>query len=463
MTYPRLPLTICFSCFLCVVPTTLMAGKVHDFTLDNGLNLIVKEDHRAPVVTSQVWYKVGGSYEQEGRTGLAHMLEHMMFKGTKKYGPGEFSRIMAANGASDNAFTTMDYTAYFQTLEKSRLPLSFEMEADRMRNLVLTDVEFAKEKQVVLEERRTRTEDQPNSLTYEHFMATAYQNSPYKNPTIGWMNDIQNHTLADLQQWYQRWYAPNNAVVVVVGDVNPEEVLELAKKHFGPLPRSEIVPPLARPEGEQYGMKRITVKRPAKLPYLVMGYKAPVLTLTAKEDLWEMYALAVLSYVLDGGDSARLSKHLVRGKEIATSVWAGYDMFSRLTDLFTFGGIPTEKHTVAELEAAIRDQIQQLQTTLIDKNELEKIKTQLRAAKVYELDSIFYQGMQIGALETIGLDWQLLDDYLDNIARVTPEQVQKVAQKYLIDDHLTIAVLEPQPLDKNQAVTTTQPATGALH
>jgi zinc protease len=421
----------------------LMAGEVHEFMLDNGLQLIVKEDHRAPVVVSQVWYKVGASYEQAGKTGLSHMLEHMMFKGTEKYPPGEFSRIMAANGARENAFTGPDYTAYFQTLEKSRLHLSFEMEADRMRHLVLTEEEFAKERQVVAEERRRRTDDKPTSKTYEHFMATAYQTSPYHNPVIGWMSDIQNYTLADLKAWYQRWYAPNNATVVVVGDVEPDAVLALAKQYFEPLKPSQITPPFPRPEVEQFGIKRISVKLPAKLPYLVMGYKVPVLKTIAEENQWEVYALEVLSHILDGGDSARLSKNLVRGQEVASSAGAGYDPFSRLTDLFTFRAIPTNAHTVADLEKALREQIEELQSTLVDKAELERVKTQLRASKVYELDSLFYQGMKIGLLETVGLDWQLFDAYLDNIKAVTAEQVQAVARQYLIDKNLTVAELEP--------------------
>ena len=429
---------------------SLMAGEVHEFTLDNGLKLIVKEDHRAPVVVNQVWYKVGGSYESTGKTGLSHMLEHMMFKGTEKYSPGEFSRIMSVNGASENAFTGNDYTAYFQTLEKSRLPLSFEMEADRMRNLVLSEEEFAKERQVVTEERRIRIEDRPISQLYEHFMATAYQTNPYQNPIIGWMNDIENYTVADLQAWYQRWYAPNNAVMVVVGDVEPQSVFALAKQYFGLFKPSQIVSPLSRPEIEQLGIKRVTVKLPAKIPYFIMGYKVPVLNSLAEKNHGEIYALDVLSYILDGGDSARLSKHLVRGSQIAVSASAGYDPFSRLTDLFTFSGVPTDAHTVAELEEALLEQIKQLQMTLVEKAELERIKNQIRASQVYELDSLFYQAMKIGMLETVGLDWRLFDKYLDNIKAVTAEQVQEVARKYLIDKNLTVAVLEPQPLGKDE-------------
>jgi zinc protease len=430
--------------FLLGYYSSVIAGDVHEFTLKNGLQLIVKEDHRAPVVVSQVWYKVGASYEPEGKTGISHMLEHMMFKGTKKHPPGEFSRIMAANGASENAFTGYDYTAYFQTIEKSRLPLSFELEADRMRNVVFIEKEFQKERQVVLEERRTRTEDKPISLMYEHFLATAYQNSPYHHPVIGWMSDIKNYTLDDLKVWYQRWYAPNNATVVVVGDVEPQAVFALAKKYFGPIKPSKIIPPYSRPEVKQLGMKQVTVNLPAKIPFLILGYKVPVLNTIAPENRWEAYALDVLSYILGGGNSSRMSKNLVRGQQIAASVSVNYDIFSRLTDLFTFSGTSTSKHTISDLQSALKDQIKQLQTRLVTAAELERVKTKIVSSNIYQLDSIFYQGMKIGVLETVGLDWRLYDSYLNNIAAVTPEQVQAVAKKYLIDQNLTVGILEPK-------------------
>ncbi|WP_069472493.1 M16 family metallopeptidase [Candidatus Marithrix sp. Canyon 246] len=430
--------------FLLGYSTSLLAGDVHEFSLENGLQLIVKQDHRAPVVVSQVWYKVGASYEPEGKTGISHILEHMMFKGTKKHPPGEFSRIMAANGASENAFTGSDYTAYFQTIEKSRLPLSFELEADRMLNVVFIDEEFQKERKVVLEERRTRTEDKPISLMYEHFVATAYQNSPYHHPVIGWMSDIKNYTVEDLKVWYKRWYAPNNATVVVVGDVDPQAVFALAKKYFGPLKPSKIIPPYSRPEVKQLGMKQIMVKLPAKIPYLILGYKTPVLNTIAPENRWEVYALDVLSYILDGGNSSRLSKNLVRGQQIAASISVNYDIFGRLTELFTFSGTPTSKHTISDLQSALNNQIKQLKTTLVTADELKRVKTKILSSKIYELDSIFYQGMKIGLLETIGLDWRLFESYLDNITTVTAEQVQTVAKKYLVDQSLTVGILEPK-------------------
>ena len=423
----------------------LAAGAVHEYQLDNGLKLIVREDHRAPVVVSQVWYKVGASYEHDGITGVSHVLEHMMFKGTDDYPTGEFSRIISENGGSENAFTSKDYTAYFQRLEKSRLSVSFELESDRMRNLHLQEEEFLKEINVVMEERRMRTDDKPTALTYEQFTATAFISSSVRIPTIGWMNDLENMELSDLQNWYERWYAPNNAIVVVVGDVDPEAVLKLAKQYFEPLQPEVIVPPKPRLEPPQKGRRDITVKAPAEVPYTVMGYKAPVLA--TAEERWEPYALEVLANVLDGGDSARLTRDLVRGSQIATSASAGYDLYDRQAGLFLLNGTPTESSTVAEIQKALLEQIQRLQDEPVTDEELTRIKSGVVASAVYELDSVFYQAMKIGQLEAIGLDWRLAVEYVDRINAVTAEQVQAVAKKYLIEEALTVAVLDPLPMD----------------
>lgn len=423
----------------------LASGQVHEYQLDNGLKLIVKEDHRAPVVVSQVWYRVGASYEHDGITGISHVLEHMMFKGTKNHAPGEFSRIISENGGSQNAFTSDDYTAYFQSLEKSRLPVSFELEADRMRNLELTEEEFQKEIKVVMEERRMRTDDKPTSYTYEQFNATAFTSSSYRIPTIGWMDDLENMELADLQDWYERWYAPNNAIVVVVGDVEPEAVLKLAQQHFGPLEPEQIIPPKPRVEPAQEGPRMITVRQPAEVPYLVMGYKAPVLK-TVAGDL-EPYALEVLAGILDGGDSARLARELVRGSQVAASAGAGYDLYDRQSSLFLFDGTPSNSHSIDDLQQALQEQITRLQEAPVTADELARVKAQVVASNVYQQDSVFYQGMKIGQLESVGLDWRLEAEYVDRINAVTPEQVQAVARKYLVENRRTVAVLDPLPIE----------------
>lgn len=425
-------------------PSYGQALTTHEFMLANGLKVLVKEDHRSPVVVSQVWYKVGSSYEHGGITGISHMLEHMMFKGTEKYAPGEFSRIIAENGGRENAFTNRDYTAYFQTLEKSRLAVSFEMEADRMRNLHLLDEELTKELQVVLEERRMRTEDNPQAKMYEYLMAMAYANSPYKNPVIGWPADIENYKVTDLQTWYERWYAPNNATLVVVGDVNADEVFQLADKYFSALEPSELVAVKPRTEMPQKGIRRMSVKLPAKLPSVYMAYKVPVLNTIDNEQ--DAYALEVLAGILDGGNSARFTTQLVRGRQIAVSASAGYDLSARLSSLLTLSATPVEGVSVTTIEMAIKEEVMRLQNELVSPDELARVKAQVLAQSVYEHDSMFYQGMLLGIFEMVGLGWPKISEYVEQINKISAEQIQMVAKKYLIDEHLNIATLEPQTL-----------------
>ncbi|MES9902337.1 MAG: pitrilysin family protein [Sedimenticola sp.] len=432
-----------------------LPATVHEFLLDNGLKVIVKEDHRAPIAAIQVWYKVGSSYEPDGVTGVSHVLEHMMFKGTNRHGAGEFSRIIAANGGDDNAMTSRDFTAYVQTLASDRLEVAFELEADRMRNLTLPADEFTKELEVVKEERRLRTEDSPTALTYERFNALAYSALPYANPVIGWMSDLNNMQVEDLRDWYRRWYAPNNATLVVVGDVQVDQVRRLAEGSFGLL-KSEPVPrlkPLREPP--QRGEVRARVAVPAREPYLIMGYKTPVIT--TAEEAWEPYALAMLSAVLDGGNSSRFSRDLVRGREIAVSAGASYSAFSRLSGLFILSGRPAKGHSMDELEQALRGEIERVKSELVSEEELQRVRTQVVAGEVYELDSVYYQAMQIGMLETVGLDWRLLDQYTDNIKRVTVEQVREVARRYLLDEELTVAILHPLPMDDLSLQSAAQP------
>lgn len=419
-------------------------GKVTERVFANGMKVLVKEDHRAPVVVSQVWYKVGSSYEPGGITGISHMLEHMMFKGTQQYPAGEFSRIIAENGGQENAFTGNDYTAYFQTLEKSRLEISFKLEADRMRNLDLKAEELEKELQVVTEERRMRTDDKPRAKTLEQFNAVAFSNSPYKHPVIGWPSDIANYKIDDLQAWYQQWYAPNNATLVVVGDVDAEQTIQLAEQYFAGLKTSEIKPVKPQAEVEQKGLRKLVVKAPAKLPYLMMGYKVPVLN--TANPAWEAYALEVLAGILDGGNSARLSSRLVRGKQIAVSAGAQYSLTSRLPDMFMLEATPAEGKTVFDLEYALKEEIYQLQNERVSQEELQRIKAQVLANDIYQKDSNFYQAMELGLLETVGIGWQKAGEYVDNINRVTAEQVREVARKYLNEDSMTVAYLEPQPI-----------------
>ena len=427
---------------------TLAAPLVHEFKLDNGLKVLVREDHRAPVVVSQIWYRVGSSYEPSGITGISHALEHMMFKGTPNVPPGEFSRLIAANGGSENAFTSRDYTAYFQKLEKDRLEVSFRLEADRMRHLLLAEEDFTKELQVIAEERRLRTEDSPEGLTQEQFTAAAYTTSPYRHPVIGWMNDIKSLQANDLRQWYQHWYGPNNATLVVVGDVDPQQVLALARTHFGPLQSSALPGIKPATEVPQPGERRIIVKTPAEMPYVILGYKVPVLK-TADQD-WQPYALEVLSGILDAGSSSRLSRNLIRSSQVAAMAGASYNMTARLDDLFMLVANPAPGRTAAEVEQALRGQVKELRENLVSTDELARVVAQVIASEVYQRDSTFYQAMQMGTLETVGLGWQVQEDYVARIQAVTAEQVREVAHRYLIDDRLTVATLEPLPLEGNR-------------
>jgi zinc protease len=437
---------------LLLVAAGAAAGPTHEYRLENGLKVIVREDHRAPVATVQVWYRVGSSYEPDGLTGISHVLEHMMFKGTPTYGPGEYSRILSANGAEENAFTSRDYTGYHATLANDRIELAMQLEADRMRNLLLLPEEFAKELEVVKEERRLRTEDRPTALTYEQFNAVGYRVLPYRNPIIGWMSDLEQLTVDDLRAWYQRWYAPNNAILVVAGDVDPKEVLALAQKHFGPLPPQD--PPVVREsrEPEPRGATRVTVRAPARQPYLLMGYKTPVVGVA--DEPWEPYALEVLASVLDGGDSARFAARLVRGSEVASSAGAEYGAYGRLPSMLLIDGTPAEGQDMAILEAALKAEIERLKREGVQSAELERVITQLVAGKVYERDSIMAQAMRIGSMEALGLGWRLADEEVERIRAVTPEQVQAVARKYLDERRLTVAVLDPLPMANGSVAVT---------
>jgi zinc protease len=372
----------------------------------------------------------------------------MMFKGTTKVKSGQFSRLIAAAGGKENAFTGTDYTCYFQQLEKSKLPLSFELEADRMANLQLSKEEFDKEIKVVMEERRWRTDDKPQAMVNEAFQGVAYRAHPYSRPVVGFMNDLENMTYEDAREWYNNWYAPNNATLVVVGDVKADDVYKLAQQYFGKL--TPKVLPARKPQVEppQIGERRLIVKAPAKQPYILMGYHAPALNDADKD--WEPYALEVLAGVLSGNTAARLNQSLVRDTQLAVDVSAGYDLMSRgRLSLFELDGTPSKDKTVGEVEAALVQQIEKIKTSGVTNEELDRVKAGAIAADVYQRDSMFYQAMQIGTVETIGFSWKILDGYQVKLRAVTSEQVQAVAKKYLVKDNLTIATLDPQPIDPN--------------
>jgi zinc protease len=428
--------------------TFAAAAPVHEYRLDNGMRILVKEDHRAPVAVSMVWYGAGSMDEFNGTTGVAHVLEHMMFKGTPTVPAGEFSRRIASAGGRDNAFTTRDYTAYFQTLHRDRLALALELEADRMAHLDLSKEEFEKEIQVVMEERRWRTDDRPAALLYESLMATALQSHPYRWPVIGWMNDLQNMRVEDARLWYQHWYVPNNAILVVVGDVSGEEVHALAAKYFGPIPARTLPERKPQEEAEQHGVRRVVVKAPSELPSLYLAFRVPKLKDPDKD--WEPYALDVLEGVLDGHDGARLTAGLVRGSRVAAAAGAGYEGTGRGPGFFLLSATPSEGKSVAEVETALRTEVQRIAKEGIAEDELARVKAQVVAAQVFARDSMFAQARQMGALESIGLSYRTIETFVEHIRQVSAEQVQQVAQRYFGDDALTVAVLDPQPLSQKR-------------
>ena len=452
---PRSPLTAYFAkpMHLPRLLTLLIAAGVScaalanpfETTLKNGLRIIVNEDHRAPTAVQMVWYRIGSMDEVDGASGVAHVLEHMMFKGTPMVGPGEFNRRVAEAGGRDNAFTSRDYTAYFQQVPKEKLGDMMQLEADRMRHLNVDPKEFAQEIKVVMEERRMRTDDNPESKLMEQMNAVALQAHPYRRPIIGWMSDLETMTAADAKAWYDQWYVPNNAYVVISGDVDHQAVFALAEKHYGaldsrPLPQRRITE-----EPAQEGTRRLTVKAPAELPVLIMGYKAPVLRDVEKDS--DPYALEMLAAVLDGHNAARFNKHLVREQKIALSTGIGYDSTARGPGMIYLSGTPAEGRTVGELEAALRAEIASVQKNGVTETELKRARAQVVAAQIYKKDSMFGQAMEIGQTEAVGISYRQIDRMLEKLQQVSAADIQAAARKYFTDDTLTVGTLDPQPLD----------------
>jgi len=416
----------------------------HEFFLDNGLKIIVREDHRAPVVVSQLWYKVGSSYESPEQTGLSHALEHMMFKGSRKLGAGEASRILRELGAEENAFTSDDYTAYYQVLARDRLPVAFELEADRLASLKLPPEEFEREIEVIMEERRLRTDDKPSALAFERFKAMAYPASGYSIPTIGWMADLKRMTVEELRTWYERWYAPNNATLVVVGDVTVDEVRTLAERYFGPIEKREV-PPAKRPlELDEPGERRLRMHVQTQVPSLIMAFNTP--SLATSDNPREIHALRLISALLDGGYSARLPKQLERGEELVTSASAWYNAYARGDTLFLMSAAPNMQkgRTLEEVEAGLWEQLEQLKQSAPSAEELERVRAQVIAGLVYERDSITQQATTIGQLETVGLSWRLMDEELSALEAVTPEDIQQAARTYFTRSRLSVAHVLPE-------------------
>ena len=418
--------------------------NVREFHLKNGLKLLVIENHKAPIATFQVWYRIGSRDEQRGKTGISHLLEHMMFKGTKNYAPKTFSRIIQKNGGIDNAFTTKDYTMYYENLSSDRIELAMKLESDRMQNLLLRPQDVKYERSVVMEERRMRYEDNPQNLLYEEVLAAAFKAHPYHNPVIGWMDDIASLNADDLKRHYSQYYSPDNAVIIVAGDVQAERIFKLIKKYFGtirPAGKTFCKTRITR-EPPQQGKRVVYLRKEAQLPYLLMAYHVP--SYPEKDSA----ALDVLSSIVSG-KSGLLYRNLVRKDKIALSVFASYSGLYKDPFLFLFGGTPVPGRTAKELLSALEKEINYLKEHPPTEHELQKARNQVEASFVMGQDSIFFQAELVGMFEMIG-DWHLINKYLKDIRSVTAEDVMNVAKKYFRDENLTIGILLPEKRGKEK-------------
>ncbi|GJM06730.1 MAG: zinc protease [marine bacterium B5-7] len=428
--------------FLSLFPLCVCTAAPVVTHLDNGLTVIIKENHRAPMVISQVWYRVGSADEPNGITGIAHALEHMMFRGTPKISAKQFTRTITENGGFNNAATSRDYTYYYEVMPSQHLDLVLQLEADRMQHLNLSPEDFSKEIQVVREERRMRTDDNPQALTMERFNAVAFASNPYHHPTVGWPSDLVHMTAGDLRHWYQQWYTPNNAAIVIAGDVTPKKALALVKQFFGHIPQRAL--PIVKPHPDQtpMGKKRVTVKRPAKLPWLIMGFSAP--HLSADEKAWQPYALMILSAVLSGDDSARLPTILARKKQIVTSVNANYSPFQRFDTQFTIVATPAKDKSMKEVKKAIWQQLTRLKKQAVKPTILKQIVHQIEAERIYQRDDLTDQASELGALFALGLPMNTPEQLISHLKTITPAQLQMAAKQFFVRDRLTVGVLVPE-------------------
>jgi len=446
-------------------PTPLPTPKVEQFTLANGMTLIVKPDKRAPTAVHMLWVRVGSMDEVDGTSGVAHLLEHMMFKGTPDIKPGEFSRRVAALGGRENAFTSKDYTGFYQQIPAGRLEDVMKLEADRFAHNQWSDEEFKKELEVVKEERRLRTEDSPRALMNEALSATVFVASAYRRPIVGWMSDLDAMTPNDAREFFKTWYVPANAAVVIAGDVDVAQARRLAEKYYAPIASRAVPVRKPRDEPMQSGLRRIDFKAPAEQAYVTLAFKVPGLrSLDAlpADIQTDALALTVLSAVLDGYSGARLDRALTQGDaRVADSAGSYNGLWGRGPQLFMLDGVPAKGKTAEQVEAGLREQVARVARDGVSEAELNRVKTQWVASEVYKLDSVFNQARELGSNWVQGLPLDAGERLIARLRAVTPAQVQAVAARYFGDDQLTVATLRPQPLDTSRKPRTPPP--GARH
>jgi len=418
------------------------AGKIQQTTFKNGVKLVVEEDHSAPVAMVQIWLKIGGRDEVPGKTGLAHVFEHMMFKGSDKLAPGEYSKRISAMGGNDNAFTSTDFTAYFETVPAARVDEVVGLEAERFAHLALRDADFQKEIRVIMEERRMRTEDDPNSRMFEELSAASLRLHPYRNPVIGWMQDLKKLSIEDVKAFYKAHYIPGNVIVVVVGDVDFEHLKERIAATFGQMKARPVTPRFNPTEPEPFGPKRIGVTLPAQLPMLAITIPVPVWK-PGKNDT-EAAALALATHILAGGRSARMRRELVDEKRLAFSASAGYDESAMGLDLWYAYAMLGPKQTTAAFEKAFWELLDDMANKPVDKKRLAAAKRNIIAADVFAQDSLYLRAKQIGHMEVVGIGAANRDVWLKAIEKVTPADIQKVVARWLRRARSTTGILTPE-------------------
>ncbi|MDH4375212.1 MAG: pitrilysin family protein [Ramlibacter sp.] len=441
------------------------SAGVHRFTLDNGLTVIVRPDRRAPTAVHMLWVRVGSMDEVDGTTGVAHVLEHMMFKGTPTVPAGQFSRRVAALGGRENAFTARDYTGYFQQIPANRLEEVMRLEADRFANNRWPDDEFRREIEVVKEERRLRTEDSPRARLFEALNAMTFQASSYRTPVVGWMSDLDAMTPEDVRAFHKLWYQPSNAAVVVAGDVDPAQVLDIARRTYGQIPAGVVPARKPREEPPQRGLRQIEVKVPAEQAVVSLAFKVP--RLTSLDELTpvnqDALALGVLASVLNGYPGARLDRGLTQGPDrVADSVSAGNGLWGRGPQLFTLSGVPAAGKTPEQVQAALRAEVARVARDGVSEAELARIKTQWMASEIYKLDAVFNQARELGVYWVSELPLDFGERLIRRLQTVTPAQVQSVAARYFGDDTLTVGILRPVPREAGSGPRT-PPAAGHRH
>lgn len=473
MKQPTLRIRPHFQRLLAILCLTLSMGGsavasadsvARQFTLSNGMTLIVKPDRRAPTVAHMLWVRVGSIDEVDGTSGVAHVLEHMMFKGTPSLRPGEFSRRVAAIGGRENAFTSRDATAYHQQVPAEHLETVMRLEADRFQNNQWADDEFRREIEVVKEERRQRTEESPRARMFEKLGATVFVASPYRRPVIGWMSDLDAMTPDDVRDFYRRWYVPGNAAVVVAGDVDVEQVRTLAESIYGRIPARPVPVRKPRDEPAQQGPKRLEYRAASEQAMVVLAWHVPRMQDLQSRDqgTTDALALTVLSAVLDGYPGSRLERSLVQGsgmggKRLADSAGASYGLRSRGPQLFMLTGVPAPGVSPDMVSAALKGEVARIAREGVGEAELHRVLTQWTASEVYKLDSVFNQARELGQHWIHGMPVDTSEQLLQRLREVTPAQVQSVARRLFTDDVLTTAVLVPDPSRRDSLSGATTP------